>query len=53
MLDIKVEVELECECGAPLEGEWCNGVIKIAPCEKCLKDKSDEGYLEAQDKYDV
>jgi hypothetical protein len=45
MAEIKVDLEVLCECGKDLtvsKNTWAGQII-ISPCQSCLEDKYDEG----------
>lgn len=46
-ITIEVVVQVECAvCGASLEGEYNNSteVMRVTPCESCLKETRSQGY---------
>jgi len=54
MAEVKVEIDVECECGNPLStttDKWGTGLI-VEPCDKCLENEYEkgkiDGYAEAE-----
>jgi len=48
MVEVKVEIDVECECGNPLlttTGQFGTGLV-VEICEKCLENEYEKGKID-------